>query len=235
VQAVAKLGLTHAGRAVAMLWFHRHTQAFEERSVGDLAADLHVAGFPKPNVTRLATGLRATKCVIKGSRPGLVQIDVRQLDALDGKYLPLIGEKKVIVHGALLPTELVAGTRAYLERLFHQINACYEAGLLDASAVLCRRLMESLIIEVYIHAKRSQDIQGGGTFFPLEKLIAVIHADPGVSLGRHSHKAMRDLKDLGDTAAHDRTYITTKQDLDDIKASMRRLVQELLSLSGIMK
>lgn len=218
-----------------MLWFHRHTQAFDERSVGDLASDLQASGFPKPNVTRLAADLRGTKCTVKGSRDGTVKLDVRRIEGLDTKYLPLIGEKKIVVEGALIPTEVVAGTRGYLERLVHQINASYEAGLFDAAAVLCRRLMESLIIEVYVHAKRTHDIQGGGTFFALEKLIAVITADPGVTLGRHSPKAMRDVKELGDTAAHDRTYITTKQDLDDIKAAYRRLLQELLTLSGVRK
>lgn len=62
----------------------------------------------------------------------------------------------------LLPSEWVAGTRKYLEQMVYQINAAYEYGMYDASAVLMRRLMESLIIEIYIHKKRHHDIQVGG-------------------------------------------------------------------------
>ena len=44
---------------------------------------------------------------------------------------------------------------------------------------------------------------------------------------------MTEIKQLGDTAAHDRVYITRQGDIDDIKQKYRRLLQELLSLSGI--
>jgi len=40
---------------------------------------------------------------------------------------------------------------------------------------------------------------------------------------------------LGDTAAHDRKYITPQVDIDDLKARYRRLIQERLSKAGITK
>jgi hypothetical protein len=219
-----------------MLWFHRHSQAFDERTATELADDLRAAGFPKPNVSRLAQDMRRTRCVVAGNRSGTFQLDIRKLPDLDTRYLRLVGATPVAVVGALLPNEIVDGTRNYLQRIVHQINACYEKQLFDGSAVLCRRLMESLIIEVYVAAGRAHDIQGGGgSFFALDKLINVIVADPGVPLGRNSPKAMQEIKGVGDTAAHDRTYITTKQDLDDVKTGLRRVVQELLSLSGIKR
>ena len=44
---------------------------------------------------------------------------------------------------------------------------------------------------------------------------------------------MKIVKELGDTAAHDRTYLTKPLDIDDNKLAFRRLIQELLGLSNI--
>lgn len=137
------------------------------------------------------------------------------------------------VPDSIIPNEWVAGTRTYLEKLVHQINASYEYGLSDACAVLCRRLMESLIIEIYIHDGRQHEIQQNGVFIFLDKLIKYITSDKKVTLGRSAPGAMAEVKQLGDTAAHDRTYITPPLDIDDMKLRYRRLIRELLDKAGI--
>lgn len=232
---LAQKSLSHVERAVALLWYYRHTQEFEERSASALAIDLHDEGFPKPNVTRLASDLRRSAHTARGKRPGTFQIDVRRVAALDEAYLPLLGTKRVKVTGAVLATDTLTGTRGYLEQLAHQINGAYDAGFYDACAVLCRRLMETLAIEVYIHRARHHEIQNNGVFLPLERLLAHIKGDKAVVLGRATPKTMDDIKHLGDTAAHDRTYITTQVDIDDIKVRYRKLITELLVLAGIKK
>jgi hypothetical protein len=57
-QRLAKLSLSHTDRAIALLWYYRETQSYDERSPSELAGDLHDEDFPKPNVTRLAKDLR---------------------------------------------------------------------------------------------------------------------------------------------------------------------------------
>ena len=59
--------------------------------------------------------------------------------------------------------------------------------------------------------------------------------DQNIQLSRNTAKTMRDVKQLGDTAAHDRTYITPQIDIDDVKARYRRLIKELLLVSGVTK
>ena len=118
-------------------------------------------------------------------------------------------------------------------RQVHQINGAYEYGFFDASAVLCRRLMESLIVEIYISQKRQDQVSRDRIFFGLDGLIATITADAAIPLGRGSPKTMNEVKVLGDTAAHDRTYITAQIDIDDVKARYRKLVSELMTLAGI--
>ena len=234
-RALAQRDLSHLERAVALLWYYRHTQEYEERSASDLAADLHDEGFPKPRVPRLNHDLTRSRDTAKGRRPATFQIDVRRVQALDETFLPLLGAKTVKVSGAVLPNDMLAGTRGYLEQLSHQINGTYEAGFYDACAVLCRRLMESLAIEVYVHLGRHHEIQQNGMFVSLERLLTFIKNDRTLVLGRSTPKTMDEIKLLGDTAAHDRIYITAVVDIDDIKARYRKMIAELLRLGGIRK
>jgi hypothetical protein len=227
--------LSHVDRAIALLWYYRHTQEYEERSASELATDLHDEGFPKPNVTRLDADLRRSRQTARGKRPSTFQLDIRHVPSLDELYLPLLGIRQVTVSGAVLPEGAVAGTRGYLERLAHQINGTYDSGFFDACAVLCRRLMESLVIDVYVHDGRHHEIQHGGVFVSLDRLLAHIKGDRTITLSRNTPKTMDEVKQLGDTAAHDRTYITTQVDIDDMKPRYRKMISELLTLSGIRK
>lgn len=233
VKRFANLNLSHVGRAVALLWYYRQTQEFEERTASELANDLHDEGFPKPNITRLKQGLSTSRFTVRGQRKGSFQTDVRRLSQLEAKYGDFLKIKRVEVSGSIIPDEWLSGTRTYLEMLVHQINGSYECGFYDACAVLCRRLMESLIIETYISRKRHHEIQNNGIFFPLERLIGYIHSDNTVTLGRNTPKTMVEIKELGDTAAHDRVYITHQRDLDDIKLRYRRMIKELLVVANI--
>jgi len=232
---LAKLDLSHVDRAVAFLYYYRETQEYEERSVSDLAADLQDEGFPRPNVTRLREGLTRSRFTTRGSRSGVFRLDLRRLEEVAALYEAALVRRKVPISRYVVPPDWIAGTRTYLEQMVYQINAAYNYGMYDASAVLMRRLMESLIIEIYIHEKRHHDIQSGGVFYMLDRLIPYITSDAQVSLSRNVPKTMRDIKQLGDTAAHDRTYITPQVDIDDIKARYRRMIQELLAKSGISK
>lgn len=61
---------------------------------------------------------------------------------------------------------LVRGTRGYIERIANQVNGAYENGWYDAAAVMLRRLIETLIIEVFEkHAISDRIKNGAGDFF----------------------------------------------------------------------
>jgi hypothetical protein len=234
-QDIASLESSHTDRAIAFLWYYRETQEFEERTASELANDLHDEGFPKPNVTRLHRDLARSRFTVKGRRPESFQIDVRRLADLQQAYGQFLSARKVDVKGLVIPADWVEGTRAYLERLVHQINGTYECGFYDACATMMRRLMESLIIEIYIHDGRQHEIQSNDVFLGLEKLIAHARSDPKLTLGRNTSKTMTEVKELGDTAAHDRVCITSKQDIDDLIPRYRRMLQVLLVASGIKR
>jgi hypothetical protein len=72
----------------------------------------------------------------------------------------------------VLPVSVVRGTRGYIERVVNQVNGAYEKGWYDASAVMIRRLLETLIIEVFEHHKVAAKIKNtSGDFFYLGDLI----------------------------------------------------------------
>lgn len=68
---------------------------------------------------------------------------------------------------------LVRGTRQYIENIANQANGAYENGWYDASAVMLRRLVETLIIEAFEHHQIDSKIKNAdGDFFFLRDLVA---------------------------------------------------------------
>ena len=125
--------------------------------------------------------------------------------------------------------------RSDSQLIVNQINGSYDYGFYDACAVMIRRLMESLIIEIFFTQNKVSEIKSNNVIISLDKLINKVINDSQIHLGRNTLKGMNLIKDLGDMAAHDRTYITRKEDIDDNKNSIRKTINELLVLAGILK
>jgi len=133
----------------------------------------------------------------------------------------------------IIYTALVKGTRSYIEKIANQINGCYEFGWFDGCAVLIRRLLETLIIEVFEHHKIEGKIKKNGDYVYLKDLINITLAETTFNLGRNTKNALPRLKDIGDKSAHSRRYIAVRNDIDDVKLELRGVVQELLILSSL--
>lgn len=134
----------------------------------------------------------------------------------------------------VLPLSLVRGTRGYLETLAHQINGSYEHGWYDACAVMMRRLLESLIIEVFEERRMVDKIQAeSGNFLSLERLVGKAKGEPSWNLSRVTKRALSDVKEFGDNSAHVRRFVAQRRDIDNIKTGFRTAVQELVDLGGL--
>ncbi len=222
--------MSHVERAIALLWYYQKTQQFEERTASELSNDLQDEGFPRAHVTRLKARLARSRFVVTGRRNGSFRLNVRHLDQMDEKFDELLVAKIVPVSDSIIPLEWVADSPGHVQRLAQQINGCYDFGFYDACAAMCRRLMESLIIQVYLVGRRRESIQNDGVFVGLESLIRKVCNDVDIVVGRNTNRTMVKLKGIGDTAAHDRSYITPQIDIDDLKAEYRRVINELLVL-----
>jgi hypothetical protein len=133
---------------------------------------------------------------------------------------------------AVVPIALFKNTRGYLERVANQANGAYSQGWFDASAVMIRRLLETLIVEAFEAHGRATEIQSrDGNFLYLRDLIANTIECTAWNLSRNSKSALPRLKDVGDKSAHSRRFNAVRNDLDLIKADLRCVAEELLSLA----
>lgn len=139
----------------------------------------------------------------------------------------------VSVSDAVIPRSFTPTKRQYIDRLIHQLNGSYENGYFDACAVMLRRLLELLIIEVFEHVGRSTDVQDvDGDFLMLSDLVGKMLSG-GWSLSRSTKRALPRLKSMGDKSAHGRYYIAHRADIDRSADDIRAVVQELLFLADL--
>jgi len=136
---------------------------------------------------------------------------------------------------ALLPPAIFENTRQYIERVVDQINKSYEEGLFDCCAVMCRRLLETLIIEVYEHLGSTETIKGSdGHFLMLSGLISKVENETAFSPGRNLLSGLKAFKKLGDLSAHNRRFNARNTDIEQIRTDLRVISEELLHL-GVLK
>jgi len=134
----------------------------------------------------------------------------------------------------VLPMSLVRGTRGYIEKIANQVNGCYERGWYDACLVMLRRLIETLIIEVFeAHGLARKIKNSAGDFFFLNRLIKESLAEPTWHLGRDARRALPKLKAVGDRSAHSRRFVAHRNDVEALVDDVRVAVQELLYLARL--
>lgn len=128
---------------------------------------------------------------------------------------------------------IVTGTRGYIERVGDQINKSFDAELYDCCAVMCRRLLETLIIEIYEHQGRADEIKNAGHFFQLNDLVSHLEQDSRITVSKLGMKALKDFKRLGDLSAHNRRYNARATDIQPLKDGIRLIVEELLHVADL--
>lgn len=226
--------LNQTDTAVALLWVEDHFNSGVEVSAKKLGTLMHNIGISNPvNIPRLNYDLQKNGCVVRGSKLGFYKIKVNKHAHLDSKYLKLLSKRKVKIQHLVLPEDMLKGTRPYFEKLAFQINGCYESSFYDACAVLCRRIIESLLIHAFEKKGKSKEIKRDGEYVMLAEIISKARSGQYIKLGRKTGPALEKIKGVGDTAAHDRHYITKKHDIDDISIDFRRSISDLMVLAEI--
>ena len=131
----------------------------------------------------------------------------------------------------LFPLELLINTRGYIINMGKQATACYESGFYDASLVMIRKLIETLIIECFEYNSISNKIKGkDGYFYYLNDLIDFLIKESKWSLSRNTIRSLPKIKKLGDLSAHNRRFSAKKPDLDNIREDLRIVLEELIHL-----
>lgn len=229
---LANENMSELDRTIALIWFQTEIMGEHDCTVNEVCEILHSQSFSTPNPSRLKKNLSLSNFTVKGSRDNSYRIHKKSLVELSNKYATHARKKIVKKTDSIIPHEWVENKgRSYLEKLASQINGSFDAGYYDASAILIRRMMESLIIDVYLkNGKESEIKKIDKTFVGLEELIKKIVID--FPINKNAPNAMKKIKQTGDTAAHDRKYITMEADIDAISA--RKIIYELLELAKII-
>jgi hypothetical protein len=223
-------------RSVAMLWWAGRGDPRVGMTAKQIAAEFEHAGHSKQNASRLNAQLRRDRRTVKDGNGGwrLAPQPRRDLDGTLGALVPR--PKPLANTDSVLPKDLFSKTRGYIERVVEQMNKSYDVGLYDCCAVMCRRLLETLIIEVYEHSGQSASVKAAdGNFLMLSGLVSHLEADASLTLSRNGMKGVKDFKALGDLSAHNRRFNAQKSDIDRVRDGLRVVAEELLHLSGLRK
>src|SRR4051794_16802805 len=215
-QKLAKNGPTEVGCAVALLWFLEREQNASEVTPAYLAELMHdLALKGRVNMTRFKEQLLKHSDIIRGKANGTVKLRLVSKSRLDEKYAPLCGNAEPVqTDDHVLAANVFDSKPNYLSRLVAQINGCYHFGFHDGCAVLCRRLMERLLILAFEKQGHSAIIRdASGENRPLADLIGLASSGQYFKLARGTDRTMAAIKVLGDTAAHHPVHLTRQKDI----------------------
>jgi len=134
----------------------------------------------------------------------------------------------------LIPLEAFEDQREYVKRLIPQINGCWERAYYEACAVMIRRLIQTLIVEMFHRRGWLAELKDSGTgeFVGLKAMIDKVCGDARFGMDGTCARGLRDLKDLGDVAAHDFRVVVRKGDIQRLRGSIRLTSERLLFYMG---
>jgi Domain of unknown function (DUF4145) len=238
-EVVKPLDLTNTQKALAVLWYYDHLENDTAKTAGELTKVLGDHHVGTPNQTALAKAILKSKLAHKLSKGFSLKPGSRKVIR---DWLPqdLDGIQPAMDHASgFLPEPVWKNTRGYVEQVCQELNGCYRHAYYNASAVMLRRLLETLIIEAYEHLGRDAEIKdGGGNYLMLSDLADRACGESGhkgLSLGRDSKKALKDARNAGNWSAHARRFLANSSDLTKLQNGVRLLVQELIQIADLIK
>lgn len=234
LQSIDEDRLTALDRALAILWWVERENAAGGLSTRGICETLERNGYPKQNIFRLNASLARDRRTAKAGAD-CWRLHPRGRKELDEKFKSLISSiQQPRATDSVLPRELFTSTRGYLERIVFQLNASYDQSLFDCCAVMCRRILETLLIEIYESVGRASEVKGAdGHFLMLAGLLCYFEKDGQFHPSRNALKGLRDFKMLGDLSAHNRRFNARKDDIDRVRDGLRVAAEELLNLAGL--
>ena len=136
---------------------------------------------------------------------------------------------EIPVSNEFIDISIVQGAPFYIMGITKQMAQCYECGLYDATLVLMRKLIETLIIETFERFGVDDSIKdANGDFLFLKNLIPKYLNSSKWNTSRNMDKNIDKVKKYGDLSAHNRRFQAKKSDIDDFKFELRQVVQEMV-------
>jgi hypothetical protein len=232
LQSVIDLEVSNAERLVALLWFCSLGDQMRAMTPSELCHEIEESGFGKQNTSRSRTQLSKDRRTVKSGSDSF-RISAKARGSLTSTYSCLVDVIPAPRTDSVLAEDLFSHAHGYTRKVVRQVNASYHYGLFDCTAVMCRRLLETLIIETYEVASQEAQVKGpDGNYLAFSGLLGRVGSDRVVTLSRNGLKGLKDFKSLGDLSAHNRRFNARKNDIDRVRDGLRVACEELLHLAG---
>ncbi len=205
---------------------YQNKESFTAKEIEKCFAETHIT--PYSNISAYLSKEKKAKHMLSHKNGGYILTRT-----VENQISNIIGEVKVNEpSGNLFPLELFNNTRTYLQKTAKQAILCYDYQTYDACLVMIRRLIETLIIELYERFEIKEQIQDtkGNYLFCSDLIDRLLSEKKLWTIGRNSVKALPDIKTKGDLSAHNRRFNATKTDIDTIKVGLRVVLEELVHL-----
>ncbi|RUX73899.1 DUF4145 domain-containing protein [Mesorhizobium sp. M7A.F.Ca.US.006.04.2.1] len=229
--------LTELDEAIAVVWFltrdPEHEKGVTVTQIAKVLTDNRLR--PSINASRLGAKLRSNSNVVAGAKlgAGTHRIKASSDRTFAEKYADFLDPRTAKVGDSIISNEIPLGGRRHLEQIRREANGCYDRGFYNGSAVMCRRMVELLLVEAFVKAGHlaqildaKDDIKGFG------EIIGIAKSNQYIRLSRTTPGTIEKVKTIGDAAAHHRFYNTTKKDLDELNPGLRHVITELAALAG---
>lgn len=141
LQNLISAGTRHIDLASAYIWSSVSPDATEGVSVRAICQALEHAGTRPINQTRLRDAMAGERRFVR-DRAGTFRISPKERARLDEQFAELRQADPAPDTGTVLPSEIFAHSRKYVQAVVRQVNLSYDHGLFDCCAVMCRRLFK---------------------------------------------------------------------------------------------
>lgn len=156
LNAISEMRITHVERAMALLWFYSTDNNDSVPSLKELCYQIEQAGFAKQNFTRLRKAFIKDRRVVKSGKEAF-KINPKSYAKFEELYSSYLKCRPIPQTDPVISASLFQNAKGYILKVVVQLNASYHYSLFDCCAVMCRRLLETLIIEAYEALNRTDE------------------------------------------------------------------------------
>ncbi|EHQ29817.1 hypothetical protein [Mucilaginibacter paludis] len=131
----------------------------------------------------------------------------------------------------LFALSIFENTRGYLTGFATEASCAYDFALYNSCFFMLRKLLETLIIELFEkHGIESKIKNGNGGYFFLSDLISKLVSENNWHLTKITREDIPKIKKLADSSVHSKRFSAKKVDIDNLKTEIRIIFEELVSL-----
>jgi len=202
-------------------------ESFISHEIDDCFSQLHIPAYS--NTSSFLSRAKDKKRILKIKSGGYV-LSRKESDAISAEMKLIVD---LVPSNSLFPIELFDNTRGYLKSTARQAILCYDNQMYDACLVMIRRLIETLIIEIFeLHRIQDRIKDKKGYYMFCGDLIDELMAEHDLwTIGRNTVSSLPLIKSLGDQCAHNRRFNAKRSDIDEIKIGLRTALEELIHIA----